>query len=132
MLLRGPLAVSVLLLATLAPVARAQSESQSQPATAPSDQPYTIRTITRVVLTDVTVTDRKGNPVHGLPQSAFQILDNGNPQTIASFGEHTATPGNAQMEPVAAGRGVYSNDYLAHLPPVISITRSASLRYAMK
>ena len=108
---------TVLVVLLSSPLLAAQPQTQApQP-----DQPYTIRTITRVVLTDVTVTDRKGNPVHGLPQSAFQILDNGNPQTIASFEEHTGTPGNAQMEPVAAGRGVYSNDYLAHLPPVISI-----------
>jgi VWFA-related protein len=120
MLLRSPLAVSILLLSTLAPIA-AQSASQTQTANSPSDQPYTIRTISRVVLTDVTVTDSKGNPVHGLPQSAFQIFDNGNPQTVASFEEHTPTPGNVQMEPIAAGKGVYSNDYLAHLPPVISV-----------
>ena len=121
MVLRGPFAVSILLLSTLASIAGAQSASQSQPGNTPSDQPYTIRTISRVVLTDVTVTDKNGNPVHGLPQSAFQIFDNNKPQTMASFEEHTATPGNAQMEPVAAGKGVYSNDYLAHLPPVISV-----------
>ncbi len=42
--------------------ASAQSQPQNQ---APANQPYTIQANSRVVLTDLTVTDRKGNPVHG-------------------------------------------------------------------
>lgn len=99
-------------------IASAQSQSQNQP---PGNQPYTIQANSRVVLTDVTVTDGKGNPVHGLPQSAFRIFDNKTPQTITSFEEHSGTPAAAAMEPVAAPKGVYSNDYLEHLPPVISV-----------
>ena len=98
----------------------AQPQSQ-QPPPPPADQPYTIRTISRVVLTDVTVTDSKGNPVHGLPESAFQIFDNKKPQAIGSFEEHSGTPAMATMEHVIAAKGVYSNDYLKHLPPVISV-----------
>ncbi len=85
-----------------------------------SPQPgYTFQANSRVVLTDVTVTDAKGNPVRGLPQSAFQIFDNKQPQRIASFEEHSGT-----VMPVAlpaAKRGVYSNDFLEHLPPVLNI-----------
>ena len=75
------------------------------------------------VLTDVTVTDKNGNPVHGLPESAFRILDNNQPQTIASFEEHSGAPAPAAatMQPVAATKGVYSNEYLLHLPPVLSV-----------
>lgn len=98
----------------------AQSPSQ-QPASPPINQPYTIRTISRVVLTDVTVTDSKGNPVHGLPESAFQIFDNKKPQTIGSFEEHSGTPAVAAMEPVSVAKGVFSNDYLKHLPPVLNV-----------
>ena len=99
-------------------IASAQSQSQNQ---APGNQPYTIQANSRVVLTDVTVTDSKGNPVHGLPESAFRIFDNKTPQTITSFEEHSGTPAAAAMEPVAAPKGVYSNDFLEHLPPVISV-----------
>jgi len=96
----------------------AQSQSQNQP---PANQPYTIQANSRVVLTDVTVTDSKGNPVHGLTESAFRIFDNKTPETIASFEEHSGTPAAVTMEPVTAAKGVYSNDYLLHLPPTLSV-----------
>ena len=92
---------------------RAQAESPSQ------QTPFTFRADTHIVLTDVTVTDANGNPVHGLPQSAFRILDNKQPQEIASFEEHSGTPA-VNLLP-ASTPGVYSNDYLLHLPPVLNI-----------
>jgi VWFA-related protein len=113
------LSLTVLVVLLLSPFLSGQTQSQ-QP-TPPQNQPYTIQAVSRVVLTDVTVTDKNGNPVHGLPKSAFQILDNGKPQTIASFEEHTTAP-VAAIEPVAAASpGAYSNDYLLHLPPVLSV-----------
>jgi VWFA-related protein len=95
----------------------AQPQAQSQPA----NQTFTIQVNSRVILTDVTVTDSKGNPVHGLPESMFRVFDNNKPQTIASFEEHSGTPAAGKMEPVGMPKGVYSNDYLEHLPPVISV-----------
>ena len=59
------LSLTVLISLLSIPFLTAQSQSQ-QPPPPPADRPYTIRTISRVVLTDVTVTDSKGNPVHGL------------------------------------------------------------------
>ncbi len=90
-------------------------------AGAPAQQPdYTIQSATRVVLTDVTVTDRHGNPVSGLTQADFQILDNRAPQAISSFEEHltrlSAPPATAALPP-----GLYSNDLFQHLPPVLNI-----------
>lgn len=120
MLSRWRLTVLILLLSGFPFTAPGQPQPQNQQ---PANQPYTIRTISRVVLTDVTVTDSKGNPVHGLPESAFQIFDNKAPQTISSFEEHSGAPAPAAatMEPVAAAKGVYSNDYLLHLPPALSV-----------
>jgi VWFA-related protein len=69
---------------------------------------------------DVTVTDKGGNPVHGLPESAFRIFDNKQPQAIASFEEHSGTPAAVTMEPAAA-KGVFSNDYLLHPPPALNV-----------
>ena len=43
---------------------------------------------TRIVLTDVTVLDGAGQPVRGLKQSDFTILDDGNRQKIKSFEAH--------------------------------------------
>jgi VWFA-related protein len=93
--------------------------AQLKAQTPPDQSIYTFHANTRVVLTDVTVTDANGNPVHGLPQAAFRILDNKQPQVVASFEEHTDLPA-APMQP-ASTAGVYSNDYLLHLPPVLNI-----------
>ena len=93
-----------------------------RPATAqtPDDQSsYVFQTNSRVVLTDITVTDTNGDPVHGLPQSAFRIFDNEEPQVVASFEEHTRNRA-ATIQP-ASTAGVYSNDYLLHLPAVLNI-----------
>lgn len=84
--------------------------------------PYTFHADTNVVLTDVTVTDARGNPVHGLPESAFHIFDNNHEQAIGSFEEHVTAPASsAPFEEASSTAGVYSNDYLLHLPPVLNI-----------
>lgn len=121
-------AVVILVLALLPLVLTAQTNapaSAQPPAPSAPNQntPYTFHSDTRVVLTDVTVTDSKGNPVHGLPQSAFRIFDNNQPQAIGSFEEHTrpAQPANPPAVVPVAAHGVYSNDYLEHLPPSVSV-----------
>ena len=94
----------------------AQSASQNAPGTA--EAPYTFHADTRVVLTDVTVTDDKGNPVRGLPQAAFRLFDNKKEQRLLSFEEHARSP---KVEMPAGAHGVYSNDYLLHLPPALNV-----------
>jgi VWFA-related protein len=98
------------------------SAAAQSTATPPSSQQpvYTLHANKRVVLTDVTVTDRKGNPVHGLNDSAFQILDNGKPQDLASFEEH-AGPSIESAPSAVTKPGVYSNDFLLHPPPVFNV-----------
>jgi VWFA-related protein len=91
---------------------------QSSNGTASSQPAYTLQQGTRIVLTDVTVTDRSGNPVHGLPASAFHVFDNKKPQTIASFEEHAGLPA-VKLAPTS--RGVFSNDYLTRLPPALNV-----------
>jgi VWFA-related protein len=87
--------------------------SQKQPT-------FTLRTTARIVLTDITVTDAKGNSIRGLKQSDFHIFDNGKPQSILSFTEHTTTP-VAAMPQTSVAPGVFSNSFLDHLPPVLNI-----------
>ena len=114
------LLATVLLLPATSP-----AQTTPQPATEASpDQPtFTLHTNTRLVLTDVTVTGRDGNPVHHLPASAFHVFDGNAPQTIASFDEHTsaeilaAAPAASSPQP----RGVYNNDFLLHPPPVLDV-----------
>jgi hypothetical protein len=68
-------------LCTLSPLVLTSS-GQTPADTSPT---LTLHAGTRIVLTDVTVTDRHGNPVHGLPASAFHISDNNEPEVLASF-----------------------------------------------
>jgi VWFA-related protein len=98
------------------------SATAQSTVTPPSTQQpiYTLHANKRVVLTDVTVTDHKGNPIHGLNASAFQILDNGKPQDLASFEEHAGPPIES-APPAVTKPGVYSNDFLLHPPPVFNI-----------
>jgi VWFA-related protein len=53
-----------------------------QPTPAP-----TLKVYARETIVDVTVTDSKGNPVHGLTQSDFTIKEDNKPQPIRSFEE---------------------------------------------
>jgi VWFA-related protein len=60
---------------------------QSTDATADTPQ-STLKVNSRAVLVDVIVTDRNGNPVKGLKQDNFKILEQGKPQNIGYFEEH--------------------------------------------
>ena len=92
------------------------ANAQSAGLSPSTQQPiYTLHANKRVVLTDVTVTDRKGNPIHSLKASDFRISDNGKPQDLASFEEHSGAPIES-VPPSAAKPGVYTNEFLQHPP----------------
>ncbi|HTV09846.1 MAG TPA: VWA domain-containing protein [Candidatus Aquilonibacter sp.] len=111
---------SVALALALSAGPAARSVAQQNPAPDSQSPSYTLHTSSRIVLTDVTVKDRKGHIVHGLPESAFHIFDNNRPQTISSFEEHDAAPTAIQASSVSTPN-TYSNDFLQHLPPVLNI-----------
>jgi len=48
-----------------------------------------LRITSHAVLLDVVVTDKSGNPVSGLKQDAFSVFEQGKPQTVSYFEEHT-------------------------------------------
>jgi len=85
-----------------------------------SEGGYTLHANAREVVTDVTVTDSKGNPIHGLSESAFHIFDNGKPEHLASFREHTAQDASAPLQE-SAPANVFSNDIVLHPPRVFNI-----------
>ena len=58
-----------------------------------------ITTDVRAVVLDVVVTDSKGHVVHGLQKSDFHLLEDGKPQTLDSFHEHTFTPASSPQLP---------------------------------
>ena len=49
----------------------------------------TLKVNSRAVLVDVIVTDKNGNPVKGLRQGDFRVLEEGKKQSIGYFEEHT-------------------------------------------
>lgn len=96
------------------------ARAQSTPPSAGTQAPYRLQAASRIVLTDVTVTDRNGNPVHDLPASAFRIFDDNQPQQLASFEEHEDA--SAAVTPIpASSNGAYSNAFLQHLPPILNV-----------
>lgn len=52
----------------------------------PTTSPTTIKVEVKQVLVPVVVTDRHGHSVVGLKQSDFEVLEDGDPQTLTSFG----------------------------------------------
>jgi VWFA-related protein len=55
----------------------------------------------RVINIDVIVTDRKGNTIHGLKKSDFQIIENGVPKAVSNFYEVVGDKAVSFDEPVA-------------------------------
>jgi len=66
----------------------AATPAQTTPAGNPGNPGYTLRERVPITILDVVVTDAKGNPVHGLKQSDFTILEDKQPMTPNSFEEH--------------------------------------------
>jgi len=50
---------------------------------------YTLHADTHLVLLDVTAMDKQGHPVAGLTKNDFKLLEDGQPQTIKFFEEHS-------------------------------------------
>lgn len=98
------------------------AQSQQNPAPDATSGQFTIRAVSRVVLSDVMVVDNKGNPIHGLPREAFRVYDNKQLQKIDFFQEHTVEPGQKYLPAAATGSpNTFSNAYLKTLPPVVNV-----------
>ncbi len=62
--------------------------AQSAPSPqAPDANDFTLKAFSRLTVVDVTVVDGHENSVHGLPESAFTVLEDGKPQPLRSFSE---------------------------------------------
>jgi VWFA-related protein len=105
------LAISLLL---AAPVAIAQSATPTTGGQNPNlgaDQgTITLKQNVSNVVIDVVVNDKHGHPVKALQEGQFQVFENGVPQNIAFFEEHS--PSEAATRPAPAPElpaGVYTN-----------------------
>jgi VWFA-related protein len=80
--LRIGIVASISILAASSVIGQNQDAALSTPET-------TLKVNSRAVLVDVVVTDRSGKPVKGLKQEDFRVLEQGKPQGISYFEEHT-------------------------------------------
>lgn len=99
---------AIILPVALLSLACAAQTPQQQPA---PGAPPVFRTQARDVIVDVTATDEKGAPLTGLKASDFQVFENGKPQTIDFFEEHSAKalPPGARASMPAMPPNVYTN-----------------------
>ena len=121
-----PLFAIVLSAACLATPLSSQTDQPT--ATAPE---ATLRINSRAVLVDVLVTDRDGKPVKGLTQSDFTVNEQGKPQTISFFEEHTGVPGPPREMPQLPPN-VFSNFTPFPEPPAVNVLLIDSLNTHME
>jgi VWFA-related protein len=100
----------------------APSQPAQQPPTKPADQ-AAFRISTVLVQTDVSVFDKQGKFVDGLPREAFELKVDGQPQPVALFQRVRA--GSAEEEAnLAAARGKGKSDTVTTANP---LTRGQSV-----
>jgi len=92
---------------------RAQEEAGTGPGT------FVLRAGTRLVVEDVLVMDANGEPVHGLPKSAFHVFDENKPQIIRNF-EEVSPAKQAEMRPPDLPPGVFSNNSYLYSSSLVS------------
>jgi VWFA-related protein len=89
-------------LGLLAAVVLPQAIAQNPPTVS------SLTTGTKLVIVDVVVTDGKQNPVHNLTASDFTVFENGAPERIKSFEEHSANTAKAEP-PLNLPPGTFTN-----------------------
>ena len=109
-------AAMVLILAT----GTAELRCQEEAGTTSGHQETTLRVSSRAVLVDVLVTDKKGEPVRGLPQSAFAVKEQGKPQTITFFEEHQMAESTGR-ESLTLPPDVFSNHPAEPQPAAVTV-----------
>ena len=100
--------VSLLLAAVVIGHSAAALHAQTSQPTAQNSVPV-IRSDTRAVVVDVVVTKGLDQPVDGLHKQDFQLIEDGKPQAIDFFEEHTAVQAPPNIQPAPAPPNVYTN-----------------------
>ena len=78
----------------------------------PQSSGITLKTSSQIVIVDVIVTGKDGNPVHDLKAGDFILTENGKREPISHFEEHVApTPAQlaAPVSPIKMPSGVFTN-----------------------
>jgi len=107
------------------------SSSQTDQPGAPASE-ATLQINSRAVLVDVIVMDRSGKPVTGLKRDAFTVSEQGKPQTIRFFEEHTGVPVAAPKEMPKLPPDVFSNFSPFPEPAAVNVLLLDSLNTRME
>ncbi|HTV08339.1 MAG TPA: VWA domain-containing protein [Candidatus Aquilonibacter sp.] len=83
----GSIASLLLTLTSVCAAQNSQPVRSGEPAQTPAE---TLHTSTELVVLDVVVEDRDGNPYHGLTKDDFVVTEQKKPQTVLNFEEHRA------------------------------------------
>ncbi len=97
--------VSMALPSVAAPTVAPRPENTAQPT---ASTPL-FKVSTRLTVEDVTVTDARRMPVHGLVQPDFLVKEDGNPQAIRNFEEYGIQRQSEQPAPPQLPANVYTN-----------------------
>lgn len=88
----------------------AQTPANNAPPSAAPPGATVLHTGVKLVVVDVAVHDKDGNPVHGLKREDFVLTENKTPQTIRNFDEHTTNAPMDKGEPLPPQPpGVFTN-----------------------
>jgi VWFA-related protein len=123
--------LSVLILASpiLAQIPAAQNQS---PAAPPDASVQTLHTTSRAVLIDVIVSDRKGKPVSGLKQEDFTVTEQGKPQAVSFFEEHTGAVPDSDVELPKLPTNTFSNFSPIPAPDAVNVLLLDSVNTRME
>ena len=101
---------AIIAFTTIAVSAAHAQNGTAVPETAPT---YTLRTGVNMVIVDVIVDSPDGKPVHNLKAGDFSLVEDGKPQSIRSFDEHSADSAvNAALPapaPPKLAPGIFTN-----------------------
>jgi VWFA-related protein len=98
-----------------------QAPAQAAAPPASPGPAATLQVFSRLTVVDVTVTDPKGQPVHGLKQSDFTIKEDGKPQPVRNFQEVRENLPPAASAPPPLPPNVYTNHQPAPTTSAVNI-----------
>ena len=107
----------MLLIASLGSLLSAPLQSQTAPPDANASQVF--HTNARIVVLDVVVTGKNHRPLTGLHKQDFVVSEDGHPQTIGYFEEHSGEQ-PLQVDPPAATPNIFTN--IPRVKPSDSVT----------
>lgn len=101
------------------------------PAQAPAPAADTLRVNARIVVLDITVTDKAGNLVDNLTQNDFTVLEDKVPQTIRSFEPPSAhvMPGSRPGQPVNLVHSAVDLPKIGNAPVTILVLDELNTRF---